>query len=897
MENMDKSHQQADTKRASCIGALIAVRVMVANLGLTIEQAANNPAIPVECREYIILQLEKESNIILEPARSVSVQGGDDWFRRTDRSKWYYWPELRGYLLSRGLLPQAVQSLDESTDKILSKLTSPDTQSFDIRGLVLGYVQSGKTANFTATIAKAADCGYRLFIVLSGIDKGLRRQTQVRLERELMGYGITSEDPNHVPIPPQGKQWHRFTNNDIDGDFDPGNANQASLQGPEPVMMVVKKNGTVLRRVLKWLSEAQEDTLREIPTVIIDDEADLASIDTRGSYQTEDEDVNTEDYEPPSVINGLIRELIRKFRKITYIAYTATPFANILIPHDTYDPNALNDLYPKDFIVDLPKPYGYYGAAELFGLVDSETNTENQGLGVIRIVEDQDIIELETGNVPPSLEAAMLGFVLSGSARSFRSESDSPSTMLVHTSHRIESHMNVTATVKNKFNEFRDNWRYYRDQFKPKLKELWDRDFRTTTQSTLPGKDIEFEEIVPLLGNFFESVDVRTINSFTGAVLDYDREPSIKAIGIGGNKLSRGLTLEGLTTSYFVRKSPAYDTLMQMGRWFGFREGYQDLTRIWTTRELADRFVLLATVEQSLREDIRVYEDMQVKPSEVGMRIMQNPAMQVTSYLKRRFANKVEISQSYSEQLAQTFKFQFDRPDDLAAQQDANVELLERFLEKLGDPEWDGQRPLWRNVKGELILDFLSGYQQSDSPESSGCSMPLICRYIENQQRINELVHWVVSVRGRETEDSELGETRWRAGGKPVWQISRSRIRGTYSLGVITSPGDEKTGLSEDLLSRVSEIRENAGDIGENRAVRRVRPKEEGLLLIYPISRYSQPEPRFLSSREAIYENPDSPNARDLIGLAISFPSSPQPQPVRAYLEGTVRWRPYDERP
>ena len=197
MENMDKSHQQADTKRASCRDALIAVRVMVASLGLTIEQAANNPAIPVECKEYIIHQLEKESNIILEPTRSVSVQGGDDWFRRTDRSKWYYWPELRGYLLSRGLLPQAVQSLDESTDKILSKLMSPDTQSFDIRGLVLGYVQSGKTANFTATIAKAADCGYRLFIVLSGIDKGLRRQTQVRLERELMGYGITSEDPNH----------------------------------------------------------------------------------------------------------------------------------------------------------------------------------------------------------------------------------------------------------------------------------------------------------------------------------------------------------------------------------------------------------------------------------------------------------------------------------------------------------------------------------------------------------------------------------------------------------------------------------------------------------------------------------------------------------------------------
>ena len=897
MEDRDRADVEDEKRRAACHDALIAARVLVATLRQTNEQAANNPAIPEECREYIKGQLEKESNIILEPARILSQPGGDDWFRRTDRSKWYYWPELRGYLLSRGLLPQAVQSLDESTDKILSKLVSPDALNFDIRGLVLGYVQSGKTSNFTATIAKAADCGYRLFIVLSGIDKGLRRQTQVRLERELMGYGTTPEDASHVRIPPQGKQWHKFTDNDIDGDFDPGRANQASLQGPEPVMLVIKKNGTVLRRLLRWLSEAQEDILREIPTVVIDDEADLASIDTRGSYQTEDETVNVEDYEPPSVINGLIRELTSKFSKRAYIAYTATPFANILIPHDTYDPRARNDLYPKDFIVDLPKPYGYYGAAELFGLSDSETDAGTQGLGVIRPVEDQDIIQLEAGNIPPSLERAMLGFVLSGAARIYRGSTDFPATMLVHTSHRIESHMNVADTVRKKFSEFRDNWRYYKDQFTPRLKELWDSDFRKTTQLSLSENDVEFEKIAPILGNFFEAVDVRTINSFTGAVLDYDREPNLKVIGIGGNKLSRGLTLEGLTASYFVRNSPAYDTLMQMGRWFGFREGYQDLTRIWTTRLLADRFVLLATVEQRLREDIRVYEDMHITPLEVGMRIMQNPAMQVTSYLKRRFAREVEISQSYSEQLAQTFKFQFDIPDILATQQDANAKLLERFLEILGEPVWEDSKPVWRDVNGEYIVDFLKGYQQSDSPESSGCSMPLICRYIENQQEVKELVRWVVSIRGRETEDRELGETKWRVGGKPIWQVSRSRIKGTYSLGVITSPGDEKTGLSEESMNRFREIREKSKDIGENRAVRRSRPPEEGLLLIYPISRNSRPEDRYSASREAIYDDPDSPDSRDLIGLAISFPHSPQPHPVQAYLEGTVRWRPFDEQP
>ncbi len=896
MSTGDRNAQDIDDRANACRDALIAARVLIVNLKLTTEQAVTNPAIPDECRDYIREELERESNIILEPARMVSQAVSDDWFRRADRSKWYYWPELRGYMISNNWIPQAVQSLDESTDKVLSRLSSPGAQNFDVRGLVLGYVQSGKTSNFTATIAKAADCGYRLFIVLSGIDKGLRRQTQVRLERELMGYGVSPEDSRHVRIPPQGKRWHMFTTNDIDGDFQPGNANQASLQGPEPVMMILKKNGAVLRRLLQWLSGAQTDILREIPTLVIDDEADLASIDTRGTYQTEDEPI-PQDYEPPSVINGLIRQLLTRFQKRAYVAYTATPFANILIPNDTYDPRAQNDLYPKDFIVDLPKPHGYFGAEELFGLVKANSDERSIGLDVIRPVDEQDLIRLEAGEVPDSLEKAMLGFVLSGAARILRGAEDFPATMLVHTSHRIETHLNVAETVRRKFNDFRDNWRYYTKDFTPRLRDLWEADFRRTTKAISPDLDADFERIIPLIGRFFESVDVRTINSFTGAVLDYEREPNLRTIGIGGNKLSRGLTLEGLTASYFVRNSPAYDTLMQMGRWFGFREGYQDLTRIWTTRELADRFALLAFVEQRLREDIRVYEDMHITPLEVGMRIWQHPAMQVTSYLKRRFAQNVEISQSYSEQLEQTFKFPFDRKEKLATQQDENSELLERFIQSLGRAEWDDNRPVWRNIKGELVLEFLKNYRQDDSPVSSGCSMPLICSYIENQQSVNELVRWTVSIRGREKKDEELGETSWRVDGRPIWQISRSRIRNTYSLGVITSPGDEKTGLSEEALDRYNEIRLASKDIGENRAVRRARPAEEGLLLIYPISRNSQPEERYSSSRERLYEDPSSSDVRDLIGLAISFPFSAQPHPVQAYLEGNVRWRPFDEQP
>ncbi|MHB1708463.1 MAG: Z1 domain-containing protein [Thermoplasmataceae archaeon] len=886
---VDDSEQRLRKKTA-----LDTARFLIEVTKLSREDAISNPAIPPELRDYVRQKLKEEENITLEPAHYIVDDGDEDWFQHVDRSAWYYWPELRNYLLANGWTSKSIQSLDSTTDRILMRLKSPYSNGFDVRGLVLGYVQSGKTSNFTAVMAKAADCKYRLFIVLSGIDKGLRRQTQIRLDRELMGKSVNPNDNRHVRLPPQGLQWHSFTTNDIDGDFDPGNSNPASLQGPEPVIMVVKKNGTVLRRLLQWLNDSPSATLREIPTMIIDDEADLASIDTRGTYQTEDE-TPSEDYEHPSVINGLIRELLTKFQKRAYIAYTATPFANILIPDSTYDPAVQRDLYPKNFIVDLPKPTGYFGAEELFGLTESSEAEEANGLGVMRSLSDRDLLQLEIGEIPPGMENAILGFVLSCAARAQRGEATSPSTMLVHTSHRIESHMDLASAIQGKFSEFKDAWRYDNKTIIPALRELWDSDFRVTTQRISPEIDVDFERIRPYIGDVFEAIQVRTINSFTGAVLDYEREPSLKSIGIGGNKLSRGLTLEGLTTSFFVRNSPAYDTLMQMGRWFGFRTGYEDLTRIWTTRNLADRFVLLAQVEMRLRDDIRVYEDMQVTPSQLGMRIYQHSTMQVTSYLKRRFARKVEISQSYSGQLEQTFKFPFDSPQELALHQDRNASLVEKFVDKMGKASWEDGRPTWMNVPGERILEFLNEFEQDEAPDRNGCSLQLISAYIDHQLKVGELTNWTVSIRGRETENNDLGATKWKVEGKSIWQVSRTRIKNTYSLGVITSPGDEKIGLSEDVIERAEEIRKRYPDIGGNRALRMARPPTHGMLLIYPISKKSAPEERFKGSRENLFEHFSDSYARDLVAIAISFPESQQPQPVQAYLEGTVRWRAYDE--
>jgi hypothetical protein len=874
--------------------ALGIVRHLIA-VGISKEDAVKNPVIPPEFREKIFSQISIDENIVLEPARFITEGAVSDWFASVDRRQWYYWPRLREFLLQQKWPSKSLKELDATTDRIMNRLPSPSDDHFDVRGLVLGFVQSGKTANFTATIAKAADCGYRLVIVLSGIDKGLRMQTQIRLTRELMGYGSFSGDNNHVPLPPTGRQWHRFTTSDLDGDFDPGNANQASLQGPEPVLLVVKKNGPVLRRLIHWLDGASKDILTEIPTLVIDDEADLASIDTRGSYQPEDEPP-LQDYEPPSAINGLIRQLLNHFQKSVYIAYTATPFANILIPHDAYDPTLENDLYPKDFIVDLPKPEGYFGAEELFGLESADGEKSTSGIDVIRLVPEDDVYELENGHLPKSLEEAILGFILSGAARIQRGYRNEPTTMLIHTSHRIESHMDIAEIVGDKISEFKNEMRYSDDpSILPRLRKMWEEDFIPLTQAISPGYEVTFDRLREYVVQFIESAQVRTLNSFTGQVLDFVREPRLKAICIGGNKLSRGLTLEGLVSSYFVRDSPNYDTLMQMARWFGFRQGYVDLTRIWTTAKLSDQFALLAFVENQLRADIKVYEDMQLTPRQVGMRILKHPSMQVTSPLKRRYAREIVISQSYSGNVVQTFKFPFNDPEGLASQEDQNRLAVLSLVGRLGKvKEWTKQGPIWNDVGPGIVKDFLSDFKQSDFPEKAGLNRDVVISYINKLNARNELINWTVSIMGLESRNDDLGVTSWAVEGKRINQINRTRIKGSNSIGVVTSPGDEKIGLDFSEIERLDEISSQKQKMAKNVIAREVRSPEKGLLLIYPISSRSFPTDHH-PLRVPLFEKEDDPNRRDLIALAISFPVSRKQEAVQAYLTGTAGWRPYDQ--
>lgn len=875
--------------------ALGIVRLMI-DRGIEADSAINNPVIPIDFREQIKQILKEEENILLRPVRMLNIdQPHGEWLRGIDRSSWYYWLMLREYLIGvKGWDPSStVRSLDEATDRILGQLAPPSTDQFDIRGLVLGYVQSGKTANYTGLIAKAADTGYRLFIILSGIDNGLRRQTQIRLDHELVGYA--DNRPGAVILPARGRQWHQFTTEDFDGDFRPGHANYAALQGTEPVLLVVKKNSQVLQRLHNWLDAAPDETKSSLPVLIIDDEADLASIDTRGSYQQEDGPL-PDDYEEPSVINGKIRELLNMFNRRSYVAYTATPFANILIPHDTYDPTKENDLYPKDFIVDLPKPNDYFGAEELFGRLDDVTGEETGGLDIIQNIPEDELNELLQGNIPQSLSNAVMDFVLAGAARAARGQADAPATMLVHVSQFILVQIGISTMVNQIFSELRDEWRYQRRLgIQERFKQRWKNEFCPVTASISPDRYRTFEEIVTFIGPFLESVQLRTINSATGEVLDYERELGLKAIAIGGNRLSRGLTLEGLTVSYYVRRSATYDTLMQMGRWFGFRSGYEDLTRIYITPELAVWFSNLALVEYQLRQDIERYEAENLAPLQLGTRILAHPAMLVTSRLKQRHGTRITIDQNYVEQLVQTFWFPFVRPYDLRELLERNILSTREFLQILGNPSrWTQDGPVWSEVESNLILDFLQNYRVDS--EATNISLPLICNYIERQNELNdpqELRNWTVAIKGRGSPDVNLGESDIVIPGGTIYPVSRTRLTSNpNSLGVITSPGDEEEGLSEEQLEEARGLVES-GRFDRNRAARHVRAATEGLLLIYPISRYSGYNLQSRERRRKLYDDLDSPQASGIIGLAISFPRSERAQSIRGeFVIGTVEWRP-----
>lgn len=628
------------------------VNTLMDSLHQTSEQALKS-TVPAEHQAAVRALYDSQQTQQITRVRGVSAEGGPQaWFDDWEPADGYYWPRQRSYLLDHvGRSPLAVEATDDDSSRVLSYLPDPrpaGPDAFDSRGLVLGYVQSGKTENFSALIAKASDLGYQLIIVLSGIHNGLRQQTQRRLEREL---GLENVQPG-VGLPTHGRRWNNPTTADIFGDFEPGTSDPSILQGNEKVIFIVKKWHTVLTKLNTFIDDA--DIPKTLPVLVIDDEADQASINTGGNRQPLEElipqdpsDSSLEEETNPSKTNALVRELLSKFQRVAYVGYTATPFANVLIDHEAEDREVYKDLFPRDFLLTLyPRP-GYVGATRLFGRgsLDVTEDDSIDGLDVVRFIPDAEMPAVTPQgvrmadfepSVPESLDTAYEDWVLATAGMLARSDGDEPSCMLIHIHQRTDVQLLLAPQVEEMVRTVRNAWRYDKDgPLRARLRERWENEFRPVTRRIDVDRDRPFSDLEEHIDRLMkDGVPVLTLNSKTDDVLDYEQDPNLKAVLIGGNRLSRGMTLEGLMISYYVRETRYYDTLLQMGRWFGYREWYVDLTRLWTTPTLASWFRDLALREDELREQILQAERDRLTPIQVGYRIRSHPAMMVTAQNK-----------------------------------------------------------------------------------------------------------------------------------------------------------------------------------------------------------------------------------------------------------------------
>lgn len=618
----------------------------------------------------------------------------DPWYTdaiAAERS--FYWNAYRR-VLERKIGGEATNELDRVTHEVVRRLADPTRrESYQAKGLVVGHVQSGKTANFTGVLAKAVDAGYRLVIVLTGTIELLRGQTQRRIDMELVGEenilgGRDKNDPEQVrdidyagtadrdwedgkflrhgrhPKDQNRPSIRRLT--DASGDYrsrknglgyldyresdpfaDPVKPlyDPVNLFGTDIRLAIVKKNSAVLKELVKDLKAIRAD-LGEIPALIIDDEADQASINTKDPRK------NTAEEKERTAINKLIAELLRELPRAQYVAYTATPFANVFV-----DPDDAEDVFPKDFIISLEPPAAYMGGKHFHDLdrdPDQEDGERSLALSNERAyVRDlrADLVNDDDGR-RSEIRDALDSFVLSGAIKLYRKAAGAPGnfrhhTMLVHESVRQADHAELARTVT----EVWAGAGYNSPAGMQRLHELWKTDFAPVTEARAPGAPVldDFRELRPYLGEAVSRIragyaPVIVVNG--AAEPDYVQEDldfqagDVWKVLVGGAKLSRGFTVEGLTTTYYTRRTTAADTLMQMGRWFGYRPGYADLVRLFigrnvpgprnTTVDLYKAFEAVVRDEEDFREQLRQYRGLdedgrpKVRPIEVPPLVFQS---------------------------------------------------------------------------------------------------------------------------------------------------------------------------------------------------------------------------------------------------------------------------------
>lgn len=796
--------------------------------------------------------------------------------------EWRFWSRYEKHLLQdKGLPEKSVKSIHRTTDQILSLLEDPNRpDTWDRRGLVVGSVQSGKTGNYTGLICKAADAGYKVIVVLAGIHNDLRAQSQLRLDEGFLGYetNIDGNGPRKrigVGFIDPTPRVNTITNRSENGDFQRSAASQFNIEPDQiPLLFVVKKNKSILNNLNSWVStfaDPGSKKVKDTSILVIDDEADQASVDTS------DDD--------PSTINKLIRKLLNSFEKSAYVGYTATPFANVLISDSKDHQNYGEDLFPKSFILSLPVPSNYVGPNKIFSasadqdypIIKSLSNDIDDSSEWVTRSHKKDLVPTYHGveRIPPCLEKAILSFLLSVSARSIRGDENKHNSMLIHVTRYKDVQLEVADQVMDFIDDIRAKINHEGDKENSmlnKLKTLWNADYIPTTEAIRGGSDINWSQIKEEIYSTLDKLEVKTINGSSKDGLDYLREDYPECvIAIGGDKLSRGLTLEGLSVSYFLRQSKMYDTLMQMGRWFGYRPRYDDLCRLFTNTSLVSNFQSILMASEELVEELNEMSELGMTPKDFGLKVKVHPGLLVTNKLKMRDTREVDVS--FASGVAESTAI---NPKDL----ENNWEELNKLLsvcdvnnikrsKKLNN---DYIKKSWTDivyassVKGLDVANFLAEFKTHDS--SRAVIPEIIAKYINVQINNGELIDWTVVINSGVGSEVQLKNgLNIKSSQRTVLKIDDEKI----TFRRVGSSFDELIDLTdEEIIKKVNiwQSRDKASIKLRDLHSRQIRNKSKGLITFYII------EP--LNKEKAVIqlEHP-------LVGFMVSFPRSAAAKTVK----------------
>lgn len=665
--------------------------------------------------EKTIGTLRNKLLIELDLGEAITSQDFESWLPgRRDEISWDRWKAYKQWMLNQGRAPKVMDTMDQLTETVLDLVGDPKKDGqWARRGLVIGDVQSGKTATYLGLFNKAADAGFRLIIVLAGNTESLRQQTQSRIDEGFIGRDSGTLKPKQgVAAAPTKKVGVGLLDGTIPAaqgmttvvqDFRKSSQQASNISvdrhSAVPYVFVVKKNKSVLNALQDWLQQqASAQGKIDVPVLVLDDESDYAS-------------VNTNDENSPTAINHAIRSILDTFTRSSYLAFTATPFANIFIDHEN-----TSDLFPRDFVYSLEAPSNYVGSARVFGLASEAANTAHtmdvSDAGAY--FPDKHKSSLQVTNLPNSLALAIRVFLISNAIRDLRGDPGARS-MLINVSRFKNVQRQVFELVETATIDLRNAIEFHSLAFSKGAPNNLLSELEETFEEVYSDSGVTWSQVLEQLTSAAADVRVELHNSdrdrkLAEEEIPWDRPPRL--IAVGGDVLSRGLTLEGLTVSYFYRRVGAFDTLMQMARWFGYRDGYEDLCRIWIDDEVAADYRFVDESIRELRVDLAQMKQQKLTPEDFGMCIRKHPgALLVTARNKMKSAASMSKAVSLSGRRIESTKL----PSSAETLRN-NREAFFRLLDRLGPNDEDQRRHRhWSEVPKEAIADFLDAFRAHQS--------------------------------------------------------------------------------------------------------------------------------------------------------------------------------------